>query len=137
MKNKWLGNIVDIKSKGYEILESITDEMDLVFGATTYPWKMVTSLYNYDILKEWEANHTPEWWNRPLFFNKDGHEYIRAVENHNVPFILDYRVVINYAPEASKEMPIIELDDIFDPNIEEKQKADWKKHQDLMDQGII
>jgi hypothetical protein len=112
------------QNMGFELLEAITDEMDIVFGAMKYPWKITISRYHYNILKEWEANYLPSWWNRPLFFNKDEHEYIRPIENNNIPFILNYRVVID---ENKIGMPTVELDDFFDHDIKDKYKKDYCK----------
>lgn len=108
----------------YHILENLTEEMDITFGATTFPWKVQLTAASYDALKnrpgtDWVGQEKKP---KSLIFEKDGYEYLRAWENHNIPFIIHMRIVDKNAPYDAKA-----LDDGLRPNIKEEYEAAWKK----------
>lgn len=110
---------------GDKLLEKMTEGMDTTFGATMFPWKLRISQDHYDVLKEWERDYKYEWMPRPLFIQRDEYEYIRL----NIPFILDYRIVIDNGFTVGS--PIVELDNLFDPDIAEKYLEAFRRSYEL------
>lgn len=114
------------KERAEKLLEHVTDEMDITFGATTYPWRMRVSPSNYQALKTYDAKGRPSW-RGELFYEKDGHEYLRAIHNENTPFKLHYRVVID---PTLKRKPLyqtkVELDDEVEPDVRARYEAEWR-----------
>jgi hypothetical protein len=113
-------------TRGAALLEDMTEEMDVVFGATTFPWRVRLTQHDLDTLKDWDANHKYSWLTRGMFFERDGYEYIRAVENTNIPFILDYRIVIDNAVIR----PVVELDDVIDPDVKWRHEEAFDRYWD-------
>lgn len=111
----------------FNILENITDELDLVYKATSYPWKVSLTSKSYDALKfrpgtEWspkEKAYLP----KKLIYEKDGYEYLVCWENHNIPFIIHARI-------ADKDAKIddMQLDDLNRPNIKQEHKDDFNSY---------
>ena len=103
----------------FDIMEKITDELDIVFKATSYPWKVDLTSASYDTLK----NRPGTNWNsepRNLIYSKDGHEYLVCWENHNIPFIIHARIAsINASGDR------MDLDDLGNPNILQEYNDDW------------
>lgn len=108
--------------RGRKLLDDMVMEMDIVFGSQEYPWRVRLNQFDYDTLKDWDANHRWKWFH-DLFHVKDGHEYLIAVENLLIPFILHYRIVI----DESCDSPDVELDDVIDPHVREKYAAAWNR----------
>lgn len=114
------------QERAEKLLEYITEEMDITFGATTYPWRMRVSPSSYKALKDYDAEGRPSW-RRELFYEKDGHEYIRAIHNENAPFILHYRVVIDDSLKGKPfEYTAVELDDEIEPRVRERYDTEWR-----------
>ena len=105
------------------ILERLTDELDLVFKATAYPWKVKLTSKSYDTLK----NRPGTQWNtesrayvpKQLVYEKDGYEYLVCWENHNIPFIVHARIATKDAKNDN-----MELDDLNRPNIKEEHRKE-------------
>lgn len=113
----------------WDVLECITEEMDLVYGATDYPWRLRICSATYRLLKEFDANGRPEWLGEK-FYQRDGHEYIRAVQNENIPFILHYRIVLDESlAGAANYGTAVELDDVIEPSVRERSDCAWKDMQ--------
>jgi len=102
----------DFQSRAWKLIENMTDEMDIVLGATVLPWRLRINPDDLRVLREFDAGTKPDWDNRDYFFEKDGHEYFRPVENNNIPFILDYRIVCMEGAGL-----VVELDDEIDPDV--------------------
>ena len=106
----------------WDVLECITEEMDLVYRATDYPWRLRICPTTYRLLKDCDTTGRPEWQGE-LFYQRDGHEYIRAVQNEVIPFILHYRVVIDESlAGAGNYGTAVELDDVIEPSVHERSK---------------
>ena len=115
------------KLDAYDILECITEWMDLVFRATEYPWRLRICPASYHALKEFEASSRPEWLGE-LFYEKDGHEYIRAIHNETIPFILHYRVVLDESLiGGSNYGTAVEMDDEIEPDVLERSNRNWNE----------
>lgn len=118
-------------SEVFSILEAITDELDLVFKATSYPWKVELTDKSYDILKNRPGTHwaldvnanTYAYLPRSLIYEKDGCEYLKCLENHNIPFIIHARIANKNARFDS-----LVLDDLNRPNIVEEHRLDFYKN---------
>ena len=113
----------------FDILENLTEEMDIVFGATIFPWKVQLTTKSYDVVKNRPGTHwvleVRAYLPRELVYEKDGYEYVRLWENHNIPFIIHARIANKNASSDN-----IELDDLNRPNIKEEYKEacerDWE-----------
>ena len=79
----------------FEVLECITEEMDLISKVTEHSWRVRIHPFTYQLLKDFDATGRPDWWRNVLFYQRDGVEYIRAWHNEVIPFILHYRVVVD------------------------------------------
>jgi hypothetical protein len=116
----------------FNILENITDELDITFGATRYPWKVLLTSKSYDTVKNRPGTHwvpeAKEYQPRKLVYEKDGHEWLVCWENHNIPFIIHARI-------ASKDADAddLELDDFDRPNIKEEYRKDFESFQISLD----
>lgn len=112
----------------FNIMENLTEELDLVYKATSYPWKVNLTENSYNTLKERPGTcwvpELREYLRRPLIYKKGGHEYLICVENLNIPFIIHARI-------SSKEADIDELvlDDLDRPNIQKEYQADWDAYE--------
>ena len=113
------------KERAEKLFKSITDEMDITFGATTYPWRMHISPNGYKALKAYDAEGRPSWCHE-LFYEKNGHEYIRAIHNESAPFILHYRVVVDDSLKGHSSSTAVELDDTLDPGARERYETEWR-----------
>jgi hypothetical protein len=133
MKCGWCGKEGDEKfcnqehadnSAVHVVLNELTDEMDITFGATTFPWKCCLTAEAYDTLKNrpgthWDAN-VREYVPRNLIYEKDGHEYLRAWENHNIPFIIHMRIA-----EKDGEFIARNLDELNRPDVHKEYHKAW------------
>jgi hypothetical protein len=109
----------------WDVLEIIILEMDLVFNASAYPWRLRISPDSYKLLKDFDASVRPEWRDE-LFYLRDGREYIRAVDNENIPLILHYRVIVDGSLAGAENFgTVVELDDEVEPAVLERKKRDW------------
>jgi hypothetical protein len=112
----------------FNILENLTDELDIVYKATSYPWKVELTSKSYDTLKNRPGTHwvseAKEYQPKKLVYDKDGHEWLVCWENHNIPFIIHARI-------ATREADIddLKLDDLDRPNIQEEYRADFNSMQ--------
>lgn len=111
----------------FDILEDIMGDLDLVYKATSYPWKVELTNKSYEILKNRPGTHwVPEaktWLSKKLVYEKDGYEYLILCENHNIPFIIHARI-------ADKDAVIneLKLDDLNRPNIKQEYKIDFDRY---------
>jgi hypothetical protein len=107
-----------------KLMDWISDEMDLVFRVTDYPHRLRICPVCYQVLKEYDAGDRPAWMHE-LFYERDGHEYIRAVHNENIPFKLHYRVVIDNSLTVDDNCgTAVELDDEIEPGVALRAKRD-------------
>ncbi len=107
----------------FDILENITEDLDMVYKATSYPWKVFLTSKSYDTLKVRPGTHwTSEvqaYLPRKLVYEKDGHEYLVCWENHNIPFIIHARIADKNAMADD-----LKLDDLNRPNIVQEHAED-------------
>jgi hypothetical protein len=112
----------------FNILENITDELDIVYKATSYPWKVKLTSKSYDTLKNRPGTHwvpeAKEYQPRNLVYEKGGHEWLVCWENHNIPFIIHARI-----SDKDADLDDLKLDDLDEPNIEENYRADFAAFQ--------
>jgi hypothetical protein len=112
------------------ILEKITEELDIVYKANVYPWKVKLTAESYDVLLNRPGTHWVPEKNaelpRNLIYGKNGREYLVCWENHNIPFIIHARIADVNAREDD-----LELDDLDRPNIQAEYKLDWENHDFL------
>ena len=109
----------------FHITEDLTEEMDITFGATTFPWMCQLTAESYDALKNRPGTHWVGQEKQPknLIFEKDGVEYLRAWENLRIPFVIHMRIVDKNAKFNAKR-----LDSGLRPNIQEEYAAAWKEN---------
>jgi hypothetical protein len=83
-------------SNVFSILEDLYGELDIVYKATEYPWKVQLTSKSYYILKNKPGTHwvpkAEAYLPRKLIYEKDGNEYLIIVENLNIPFIVHARI---------------------------------------------
>lgn len=134
MKCAWCGKEGDGKfcnrehaenSAVFNITEKLTYELDITFGATTFPWKCKLTKAAYNTLKNrpgthWDAT-VREYVPRELIYEKDGHEYLRAIENHNIPFIIHMRIA-----EKDADCNDRALDDLNRPDVHKEYQEAWQ-----------
>lgn len=108
----------------FGILENITENLELVYKATSYPWKVRLTSKSYDTLKIQPGTHwVPEaeaYLPRKLVYEKDGYEYLVCWDNHNIPFIIHARIT-----DKDARVDHLELDDLNRPNIKQEHQADF------------
>lgn len=111
----------------FKILEHLTDELDIVYKATSYPWKVELTHKSYEILKERPGTQwSPElqvYAPSKLVYEKDGYEYLVCWENHNIPFIIHARI-----SEKNAGMDDMKLDDLNRPNIVQEHRDDFASY---------
>jgi hypothetical protein len=76
----------------FGILENLTEDLDLIEGATTIHWNVNLTKYSYDALKnrpgtQWDCKKK-EYLPRNLIYQKDGKEWLICWENNNIPFVV-------------------------------------------------
>lgn len=127
MKCEAIGNDLVVNYIVFNILENITDELDIVYKATSYPWKVELTFQSYDELKNrpgtiWDAS-VKAYVPRNLVYEKNGHEYLVCWENHNVPFIIHARIA-----DKNAKVDDLKLDDLDRPNIKQEYQADFDSY---------
>lgn len=112
----------------FDIMENITNELDLVYKATSYPWKVELTSRSYNVLKTRPGTHwVPEakaYLPKKLVYEKDGHEYLVCVENHNIPFVIHARIA-----DTDAGVDYLELDDLNRPNIKQEYQDDFDSYE--------
>jgi hypothetical protein len=115
-------------SEVFHILENLTEELDIVYKATSYPWKVNLTKNHYETLKNKPGTHwVPDakaYLPRTLVYEKDGHEYLVCWENHNIPFIIHARIA-----DIDAKWDELKLDDLLRPDIEQEYQADFASYQ--------
>ena len=108
----------------FHILENITEDLDLVYKATVYPWKVRLTRTSYDTLRSRPGTHwdvdIKQYVPRRLVYQKGDHEYLVCWENNNIPFVVNARIADRDAKDDA-----MELDDLDRPNIEQEHRADF------------
>ncbi len=108
----------------FHILEKITEDLDLVYKATSYPWKVELTRKSYETLKYKPGTHwVPEakaYLPKTLVYEKDRYEYLVCWENHNIHFIIHARICDN-----NGKVDNLKLDDLNRPNIKQEYQVDW------------
>jgi len=111
----------------FNILENITEDLDLVYKATGYPWKVELTSNSYDILNNSPGTRwVPEvnaYLPKKLVYEKGEHEYLVCWENHNIPFIIHARIA-----DKSAMADDLQLDDLDRPNIKQEHQADFDSY---------
>jgi molybdenum cofactor biosynthesis protein B len=109
---------------GWDIHEDVSDEMDFLHRPHHYPWRMRIRRESYEILKDLERTSLPDWMHR-LFYEKDGHEYYRAVDNHVIPYLLHYRIIIDDSLPLDEHYGTkVEMDDEMEPDVRQRYRRE-------------
>ena len=113
----------------FGILEHITDEMDLVYRVMDYPHRLRICSASYQILKEFDTNERRTRAGE-LFYEHEGHEFIRAVDNNGIGFRLHYRIVMDESlADGGGYGAVVELDDEIEPGVHERADRAWAEHK--------
>jgi len=114
----------------FNILEGLTDELDIVYKATSYPWRAELTKESYEVLKNRPGTHwvseAKAYLPKELVYKKGGHEYLVCWENHNIPFIIHARV-----SNRSAAVDRLELDNLDRPNIEQEYLDDFNSYSPM------
>lgn len=111
----------------YALLESVCEEMDLVFAAPRYPWRVTLTAEQVVLLRTLDApGIRPSWREKDMFYERDGHLFLRAWDNERIPFVVHYRVEVVDNDAASRD---VALDEARDPDVKAKYAADWERHR--------
>jgi len=115
--------------ESFSVIERLTDELDIVFKFTEYPWKVYLTGHSYDIVKNRPGTkwcvESRVYKPAQLVIERDGHEYLLLWDNKNIPIYIAGRIASTDAVTDK-----LELDDFNRPNIKQEYQDEWNNYVD-------